>query len=647
MRAGVAGTPAGRTGLAPAPARAAIAARGESGPRLNTPATAVPAFGYHASVAGDGDGVLTAVSCATPEFCVAIDNDDSELRFSGRSWSAPQLVEPDRSDIGLTSISCPTASFCVAVDQGGAAVSFNGHRWSKPVIIDNAYISPGQFAHLPLTSVSCASPHFCVATDEGSPLTHNGDFVMFNGTDPSAAVTVPGVRGLTSVSCVSATFCLAISPGPPNYYQTWRTGHWTAPRKFLSSYVWNSVSCVTSSYCVSSNFMGYVTTFNGRTWSRPRLVDPSITAGDDAVSCASRRACMVVAGLSAAWWNGRRWGPAKRLDSLQSSGLDAVSCATSRFCAAVDAGNPEVNPSEHDSYSTFASAATFNGREWTRLRAVDRSAYVTAMSCSSPAFCALITAGGLTATFDGKAWKRSSVLAAPRGYPAHWLSCPSAGFCMATDDLGNAYELKDGRWSRPVRVITPRLSLLYGFPVSCPARDRCVAVGNGQAVTFNGSRWLRPRGVRGVGILGFTAISCSSAQRCVAVTAAGQAVRLRGQTWSRPATISADSLLVTVSCASSDFCLASDDSGSSWRFSGTKWVTLTSENTPGVGQFSCSAVGFCGANAFSTGVDFYVDGRWIFRSSGLAAVEGYITAVSCFRTTFCAVTDTGGDAFWG
>src|ERR1700733_9210980 len=277
-------------------------------PGLTPPAAAAaapgpaarPAFARHRGVAGQGGGDLAAVSCATPKFCIAVDRHGSGLRFNGRSWGAPRQIEPARSGIGLTGVSCPTASFCAAVDQAGAAVFFNGHRWSRPVVIDNAYIMAGEVAHLPLTAVSCVSPHFCVATDEGSPLTSNGDAVMFSGTDPSAAVTLPTAQDLESVSCVSAMFCVAISSFYPGYYQIWRHDRWAAPRRIGRDDLWRSVSCVTSSYCVASDYNGDVTTFNGRTWSRPRLVDPGPTTSSyTSVSCASRRGCMIVTGLGA------------------------------------------------------------------------------------------------------------------------------------------------------------------------------------------------------------------------------------------------------------------------------------------------------------------------------------------------------------
>jgi hypothetical protein len=131
-------------------------------------------------------------------------------------------------------------------------------------------------------------------------------------------------------------------------------------------------------------------------------------------------------------------------------------------------------------------------------------------------------------------------------------------------------------------------------------------------------------------------------QRCVAVTASGTARTLRGRAWSRPAAVSG-TVLATVSCATSDFCLTSDDGSSSWRFSGERWTNL---DAFGVTQFSCSASGFCGADISENYVVFYSGGHWTDQSSGLTAVVGFTTAVSCFRTSFCLVTDTAGNAFW-
>lgn len=622
------------------------------------PDTSPPPFLKHAAVTGDGGGNLTAVSCVSPKLCVAVDGSGSAVVFTGRSWSKPRPAEAVRSGIGLTGVSCPRADFCVAVDDAGAALTFNGRSWSRPVVIDNASTGSGSVS-LPLTSVSCATPHFCVATDAGSDLTQNGDFVMFDGTNLSAAQTLSnGDQGLTSVSCTSPRFCVAVSDGgtvnDSGGYQIWQEHRgWTVRRNIAAGYAWTSVSCVSARFCVASDQSGNVSRFNGARWTRPKLVVPiqSISSQPvSAVSCASSRACIVVAGNRAAAWHGTRWGTPVRIDDPQTAGLISASCPAATFCAAVDAGNIDqtlpAGMANSNAGETFASAEIFNGRRWREARAIDRSDYVAALSCFSAAFCELTTAGGMAASFNGRSWGRPAPMSIVPGQAPQSLSCPAAGICVAADTYGNAFELRAGRWRRTQLFSNPLTSGLF---VSCATPMRCVAVtGDARFTIFNGKAWSRLRSVRGVSSLGFDGISCPErGQVCTAVTADGTSLTLRRRAWSAPVTVSQDTVLVTVSCASRAFCLTSDGpppgSSDTWRFNGAKWIDL---HVDGVQQFACSAVGFCAGNEFSNQIAFYQNGRWTSVTAGLQTVYVFTSSVSCVGSSFCMVTDAGGQAFW-
>jgi hypothetical protein len=78
---------------------------------------------------------------------------------------------------------------------------------------------------------------------------------------------------------------------------------------------------------------GRALTWNGRSWSAPRLVDPR--GGLTAVSCAARGFCLAVDGGGRALaWNGRSWS-APRLVNPRG-GLTAVSCPVRGYCIAAD-----------------------------------------------------------------------------------------------------------------------------------------------------------------------------------------------------------------------------------------------------------------------------------------------------------------------
>jgi hypothetical protein len=68
-------------------------------------------------------GGLTAVSCPTTSFCMAVDEDSNRsVMFSGGSWSAPI---PASSGYGLEAVSCPSTSFCVAVDDNADVLTWH------------------------------------------------------------------------------------------------------------------------------------------------------------------------------------------------------------------------------------------------------------------------------------------------------------------------------------------------------------------------------------------------------------------------------------------------------------------------------------------------------------------------------------------
>src|ERR1700676_2828978 len=54
---------------------------------------------------------------------------------STSGWSAPTSIDSPHNR--LTAVSCATAHFCVAVDYKGNAITYNGTRWSRQAKIDD------------------------------------------------------------------------------------------------------------------------------------------------------------------------------------------------------------------------------------------------------------------------------------------------------------------------------------------------------------------------------------------------------------------------------------------------------------------------------------------------------------------------------
>jgi len=70
---------------------------------------------------------MTSVSCASAQFCVAVDEAGGLVTEYSGTWSVPLNADPGaQSPYGLLSVSCPAVSFCAAVDFGGNAVIGTG-----------------------------------------------------------------------------------------------------------------------------------------------------------------------------------------------------------------------------------------------------------------------------------------------------------------------------------------------------------------------------------------------------------------------------------------------------------------------------------------------------------------------------------------
>jgi len=97
-----------------------------------------------------------------------VDSAGNAVEYTGH-WGRPSSVDAGHG--GLTQVSCATADFCEALDAEGHALEWTGGQWSAPVLIDTS--SGGNTAVF--SGMSCASPAFCVAVDA------NGDSLFFGG----------------------------------------------------------------------------------------------------------------------------------------------------------------------------------------------------------------------------------------------------------------------------------------------------------------------------------------------------------------------------------------------------------------------------------------------------------------------------------
>jgi len=194
----------------------------------------------------------------------------------------------------------------------------------------------------------------------------------------------------------------------------------------------DSVSCPTTTFCVSVDGTGNVVMYNGATWSSPRLIDPN---------------------------------PASEFGFYNP--LNSVACPKTNFCVAVD---------------NVGNVLTYNGTTWSSPRLIDPGAALMSVSCPTTTFCAAVDNSGNALTYNGRTWSGLSSIDAAELVS---VSCHTATFCVALDPDGNALTYNGARWSLPTSVTTGILE-----SVSCASTTFCAAVDyNGDAYTYNGKTW--------------------------------------------------------------------------------------------------------------------------------------------------------------
>ncbi|HLI00288.1 MAG TPA: right-handed parallel beta-helix repeat-containing protein [Acidimicrobiales bacterium] len=530
----------------------------------------------------DGGGFLS-VSCPSSAFCVAVDRDGRAVRLNGSAWTAPSAVDPHGG--GLNSATCTSPTFCLAVDAHGNALRFDGTTWTAPTAIDR---DGGG-----LNSAICTSPTFCLAVDA------HGNALRFDGTTWTAPTPVdPDGGGLAAVSCGSATSCVAVDTSDSEDNQPGHNGNavifngssWSAPTS-VDPYGggFYSLSCATPTFCLALDTEGGASQFDGQTWSGAGSPLPASSPnpqqeGFYAVSCVSATFCAAVGRTGrAVIYDGSDWSAGVSVDP--SDRLRALSCPTTTFCAAAD---------------TAGDVLTFNGTAWSAPQSADPDGGgITGLSCPTTQWCVAVDAIGDSLTFDGRGWSAPAAVD-PDGGGFEAISCPTATFCEATDAAGNSLTLSDGHWSA-TRSVDPSAILaaascpapgwcvaadedgtgavLVGDParwtkplvvdpagggvsgVSCAGRGTCVAVDRmGDALTLQAGHWSAPRPIDPTGG-GLTSVSCPTPTSCLAVDQAGDAVQMADGTWSKPHAVDAGHALAAVSCPTVTFCAALDGDG--------------------------------------------------------------------------------------
>ena len=264
----------------------------------------------------------TDLSCTSPTFCVAVGGyaltgGGEQVavvdEWNGRSWTPPQTAVPLTTPPGkvlLSAVSCVTESFCMAVGERQVSAQFlaltemwNGTTWTT-------LPTPSQSGAVDLQAVSCTTNDFCFtegtldppSTAQSPPPTQIL-VEAWNGSSWSTAPSPPSFGpshkdldlSSTALDCTSSSHCLSVwsstwptvrygGPTPANAgfeadSQLWNGSRWipeTMPNPSPESgqfNVLNDESCIDASDCVvvgtttNVGSTGLIESYDGSTWT--------------------------------------------------------------------------------------------------------------------------------------------------------------------------------------------------------------------------------------------------------------------------------------------------------------------------------------------------------------------------------------------
>jgi hypothetical protein len=526
----------------------------------------------------NGFGLLSGVSCATPNACIAVGSSifgTLAESWNGTSWRLQLTPNPTGSF--FAGVSCPATNDCRAVggylNSLGRAVPL-AEAWNGRVWRQQTAPSPSGAAQSALLAVSCPSTSRCTAvgTSDGAPLAE-----AFGGTTWKLQ-SIPGPTGgtnasLTGVSCASLRDCGAVG-----------------------SYMNAAVVGVT---------LGEG--WDGTSWTIQDTRNPlgSLNSALEADSCSDATHCEAVGlylagaggGALAETRSGQSWTvqPTANVAGATQSLLLGVTCTSASECMAV---GQSVGPS-----GPVTLAETWNGTTWTIVPTpTPANSFLSgfdAISCSAADAC---TAVGTYATnngqatlaerWDGQTWRIQST---PNPFGTFGdiltgVSCPTATACTAVgndiDVTGTQVPLAESwngtSWKIHSTPVPAGSLAAVMFGVWCTAPNACTGVGGhidpaqiGKTLieTWNGTAWSIQASPNPAGAPFATLyfVWCGTGA-CTAVGYTGiatMALAWDGTAWKVQPTPSPanafNSALLAVDCAATTTCTAV---GASIAFSG-------------------------------------------------------------------------------
>ena len=227
-------------------------------------------------------------------------------------------------------------------------------------------------------------------------------------------------------------------------------------------------------------------------------------------------------------------------------------------------------------------SSTWNGASWTAPVHFPRGLEAPegkSLSCASPKFCAALTLeperGGQSyaTVWNGSQWSP------PTTVPfLDDVSCPSAGWCMATSLTSQSYEVyQRGRW------VKSQFSedIMGGAEAKCSSPSDCLAAGE-PTLLWNGKSWKKgpptpEADPDGLSCVGGMCMAVSMGTGGTGTPGPSSADLYNKGRWSKPVTIVPNGDMTTalrdVSCATTTLCVAVTGDSSAYVWADRKWTT--------------------------------------------------------------------------
>ena len=561
--------------------------------------------------------------------------------------------------VNVTAVSAAAPGFVTAWPAGAARPTASSLNYVRGQIVANqAVVKLGTSGRISLYTLAKANllvdvTGYYPTGAAYDPLVPARILDTRKGTEPAAGSTtrlvVTGKGGVPATGAAAVVLNVtAVNPSGPGYVTAYPAG---VPRPTASTLNYTTGSVVAGMTVAKVGAGGTVDLY---TLAKANLVvDVAgwIPAGSDYTPITPTRILDTRTGLGGP----KRPVPAKGTVAVQVTGKAGVPANATAVEVTVTAVTP-AEPGFVTAYPTGVSIPTASTLNYVKGAIVANSATLKLGTSGKVSLYTLAASNLLVdvtgyytppAPPGGMTWGAPTSADPPRGYPTS-VSCPTASFCVAVDQAGDALTWSGSGWSKPAAIDPETYANFDGITsVSCPTSSFCAAVdGLGHALTFNGTRWSNVVTIDtnpDPDLILLESVSCSSSNSCVAVDGQGNAFSFNGSSWSAAKSIDSSGGLSSVSCPSNSFCAAVDSYGNVLTFNVATWSAAKSIDPGNLTSVSCPTASFCAAVDGDGNVVTFNGATWSAPKS-IDPAGGSLASVSCPTATFCAAVDYAGKA---